>query len=329
MVLHKPGSSLKATELSVPAPAVGEIRLKVEACGVCRTDLHILDGELNDPKLPLVMGHQIVGTVDQPGASVTRFRVGQRVGVPWLGKTCQSCLFCTGGQENLCEQARFTGYHIDGGFAEFAVANEQFAFPLSEDYPAIQAAPLLCAGLIGYRSLRLCADPNREMKHLGLYGFGSAAHILIQVARFRGIEAYAFTRPGDHRGQEFARNLGADWAGGSDELPPVQLDAAIIFAPVGGLVPQALQAVRRGGTVVCGGIHMSDIPSFPYEYLWEERTLRSVANLTRRDGEEFLKLAVKIPVRTEVTAFPLSEANEALRALREGRHDGSIVLQVA
>ncbi|UCF97205.1 MAG: zinc-dependent alcohol dehydrogenase family protein [Spirochaetaceae bacterium] len=328
MVLLQAGETLQAADLAVPEPAEEEILLKVEACGICRTDLHILDGELRNPKLPLVMGHQIVGTVVQPGAKVTRFQLGQRVGVPWLGKTCQVCSYCSGGQENLCEQARFTGYHIDGGFAEYAVADQQFAFPLAREYPAVQAAPLLCAGLIGYRSLRLSEDPARELKYLGLYGFGSAAHILIQVARFQGREVYAFTRSGDQRGQEFARRLGATWAGGSDQLPPQRLDAAIIFAPVGGLVPRALQAVRPGGTVVCGGIYMSDIPSFSYSYLWEERILRSVANLTRRDGEEFLELATKIPVRTEVTTYPLVQANEALQALREGRHEGSIVLEV-
>jgi propanol-preferring alcohol dehydrogenase len=329
MVLKKPGNPLKAMDLPVPLPAEGEIRIKIQACGVCRTDLHILDGELTDPKLPLVMGHQIVGTVDELGADVTSFGVAERVGVPWLGQTCRTCSFCTGEQENLCDQARFTGYHVDGGFAEYAVANQQFVFPLPKDYPDIQAAPLLCAGLIGYRSLRMCEDSNWELRNLGLYGFGSAAHILTQVARCQGRKVYAFTRAGDSRGQEFARRLGAVWAGGSEELPPVRLDAAIIFAPVGGLVPQALQAVRRGGIVVCGGIHMSDIPSFPYKYLWEERTIRSVANLTRRDGEEFLALAASIPVVTEITTLPLSKANEALQALREGKHEGSIVLRVA
>jgi propanol-preferring alcohol dehydrogenase len=328
MVLEKAGAPLRRTDLAVPAPAKGEILIKVEACGICRTDLHILDGELDRPKLPLVMGHQIVGTVEQLGSGVTRFRTGQRVGVPWLGKTCQHCSYCTNGQENLCEQARFTGYDIDGGFAEYAVANQQFAFPLSQGYPAVQVAPLLCAGLIGYRSLCLSEDPQRELKRLGLYGFGSAAHILIQVARHRGMEVYAFTRPGDGQGQGFARKLGAAWAGGSDQQPPAALDAAIIFAPVGSLVPQALRAVRPGGTVVCGGIYMSDIPAFPYSTLWEERIIRSVANLTRLDGEEFLELAAKIPVRTEVTTYPLVEANRALRALREGAHEGSIVLEV-
>ncbi len=328
MVLEKAGTPLKTADLPIPEPADGEILIKVEACGICRTDLHILDGELKRPKLPLVMGHQIVGTVERMGSGVTRFHSAQKVGVPWLGKTCQSCSYCRGGQENLCDQARFTGYDIDGGFAEYAVANQQFAFALAEGYPAVQAAPLLCAGLIGYRSLRLSMDPLRELKRLGLYGFGSAAHILIQVARHRGMEVYAFTRPGDETAQAFSRKLGAVWAGGSDQPPPIPLDSAIIFAPVGGLVPQALRAVRPGGRVVCGGIYMSDIPAFPYEYLWEERSIYSVANLTRRDGEEFLELAAKIPVRTEVTTYSLAEANQALQALRHGKHEGSIVLQV-
>jgi propanol-preferring alcohol dehydrogenase len=328
MVLEKAGAPLKSMNLPIPEPGESEVLIKVEACGICRTDLHILDGELDRPKLPLVMGHQIVGTVEQPGSGVNRFHAGQRVGVPWLGKTCRRCAYCAGGQENLCEQAQFTGYHIDGGFAEYAAADQQFAFPLAEGYPAVQVAPLLCAGLIGYRSLRLSEDPQREQKRLGLYGFGSAAHILIQVARYRSTEVYAFTRPGDNTGQAFARELGAAWAGGSDELPPQPLDAAIIFAPVGNLVPAALRAVRPGGIVVCGGIYMSDIPSFPYSALWEERIIRSVANLTRRDGEEFLELAAKIPVHTEVTTYPLAQANEALQALRQGKHEGSIVLEV-
>ncbi len=327
MVLHRQGGPLREEDLPIPEPGKGEILVRVEACGVCRTDLHILDGELSEPKLPLVIGHQVVGTIERLGTAVKRFRMGQRVGIPWLGKTCQKCSYCIGGQENLCAQARFTGYHSDGGFAEYTAADQQFAFPIPGGYPDVQAAPLLCAGLIGYRSLRMCADTHRELRKLGLYGFGSAAHILIQVARYRSQEVYAFTRPGDRKGQEFARRLGAVWAGDSTELPPETLDAAIIFAPVGGLVPCALQAVRRGGVVVCGGIHMSDIPSFPYKYLWEERIIRSVANLTRRDGEEFFELAAAIPVRTEVTTYPLTGANEALQALREGRIDGSIVLE--
>ena len=328
MMLEKAGTPLRAANLPVPTPGKGEILIKVTACGICRTDLHILDGELDRPKLPLVMGHQIVGSVERLGGGVELFHPGQRVGVPWLGKTCGHCSYCTGGRENLCAQARFTGYHIDGGFAEYTVANEQFSFPLSGGYPAVQVAPLLCAGLIGYRSLRLSEDPGQELKRLGLYGFGSAAHILIQVARYRGMEVYAFTRPGDQTGQSFARGLGAAWAGGSDQRPPVELDAAIIFAPVGSLVPLALAAVRPGGRVVCGGIYMSDIPAFPYSSLWEERIIRSVANLTRRDGDEFLEIAARVPVHTEVTTYPLSAANEALQTLREGKHEGSIVLQV-
>jgi propanol-preferring alcohol dehydrogenase len=328
MVLENAGTPLRSVDLPVPAPGEGEILIKVEACGICRTDLHILDGELDQPNLPLVMGHQIVGSVEALGGGVRRFHRGQRVGVPWLGKTCQHCYYCTSGQENLCAEARFTGYHINGGFAEYTAANQQFAFPLAEGYPAVQVAPLLCAGLIGYRSLRLSQDPRQELKRLGLYGFGSAAHILIQVARYRGMEVYAFTRPGDQTGQAFARRLGAVWSGGSDQRPPAELDAAIIFAPVGSLVPLALAAVRPGGRVVCGGIHMSDIPAFPYSSLWEERIIRSVANLTRQDGEEFLEIAALVPVHTEVTTYPLSAANEALQALREGRHEGSIVMQV-
>jgi propanol-preferring alcohol dehydrogenase len=328
MVLNEAGQSLTGADLPVPGPASGEVLIKVEACGICRTDLHILDGELDRPKLPLVMGHQIVGTVVRTGREVTRFQPGQRVGVPWLGRTCQNCSYCIDGQENLCEKALFTGYHIGGGFAEYTVANQQFSFPLAQGYPAVQVAPLLCAGLIGYRSLRLAEDPLRELKHLGLYGFGSAAHILIQVAGYRDIQAYAFTRPGDTQGQAFARKLGAAWAGGSDRRPPALLDAAIIFAPVGDLIPAALKTVRPGGTVVCGGIYMSDIPAFPYRSLWKERIIRSVANMTRRDGDEFLKLAAEIPVRTEVTTYPLAQANQALQALRQGKHEGSIVLEI-
>jgi propanol-preferring alcohol dehydrogenase len=328
MILKKAGEHLQPTEMEVPEPGKGEVLLRVETCGICRTDLHILDGELSEPKLPLVMGHQIVGRVTELGPGIEGFSTGQRVGVPWLGKTCQRCSYCRNGRENLCSQAKFTGYHIDGGFCEYTVANQQFVFPLDPDFPAASAAPLLCAGLIGYRSLRLSEDPTFEVKRLGLYGFGSAAHILIQVARYQDREVFAFTRPSDTQGQSFARKLGAVWAGGSDQRPPAQLDGAIIFAPVGALVPLALQAVRPGGTVVCGGIHMSDIPSFPYDYLWEERKLRSVANLTRLDGREFLKLAAEIPVRTEVTTYPLSAANQALQALREGKHEGSIVLTV-
>jgi propanol-preferring alcohol dehydrogenase len=288
----------------------------VRACGVCRTDLHIVDGELDRPKLPLVLGHQIVGTVEE---------TGERVGVPWLGWTDGDCRYCTTERENLCETARFTGYDLDGGYAECAVADERFCFPIPDGYSDAQAAPLLCAGLIGYRSLRLAGDGER----LGLYGFGSSAHIIIQVARHQGRRVFVFTRPGDDDGQRFARELGADWAGGSEETPPVELDAAIIFAPVGALVPVALRATAKGGTVVCAGIHMSDVPTFPYELLWGERVVRSVANLSRRDGEEFLALAPQVPVRTEVELFPLEQANEALDRLRAGHIRGSAVLEVA
>jgi propanol-preferring alcohol dehydrogenase len=324
MVLDEPGRPLRPAEISLPEPGSGEIRLRVLACGVCRTDLHIVDGELPGAKLPLVLGHQIVGKVEKIGAGVSRFELGLRVGVPWLGQACGHCSYCLSGRENLCDSARFTGFHRDGGYAQYAIADARFAFPIAEGTPDVQAAPLLCGGLIGYRCLRMCG----EARSVGLYGFGSAAHMVLQVARHQGRRVYAFTRPGDQEGQRFALGLGADWAGGSDEKPPEPLEAAIIFAPVGALVPAALQAVAKGGTVVCGGIHMSDIPSFPYEILWEERVLRSVANLTRQDGEEFLKVAGEVPVRTEVTTFPLEKANEALDALRQGRVTGSIVLTV-
>jgi propanol-preferring alcohol dehydrogenase len=333
MVLPRPRVPLERRDVDTPDPKPGEVLVRVHACGVCRTDLHIADGELPDPNLPLVPGHQIVGTVERYGASGQkgdspadrhRFQIGDRVGIPWLGWTCGACRFCTSGQENLCENARFTGYHKDGGFAQFTVADERFVFPIPPDYPDAHAAPLLCAGLIGYRSFRMCGDAER----LGLYGFGSAAHILAQVARFQGRRVYAFTRAGDEKSQAFARELEVAWAGASDDLPPEPLDAAIIFAPVGALVPQALKAVRPGGRVVCGGIHMSDIPSFPYSLLWEERSIASVANLTRRDADEFLALAGEALITTEVTTFPLEQANEALGALREGRVDGSIVLTV-
>jgi len=289
--------------------------VQVHVCGVCRTDLHIVDGELTQPKLPLVLGHQIVGTV-----------VGEdrRVGIPWLGWTDGECRYCRSGQENLCDRAQFTGYDLDGGYAEYAVADKRFCFALPDGYSDLHAAPLLCAGLIGYRALSLAGDGER----LGLYGFGASAHIITQVARHQGRRVFAFTRPGDGAGQEFARELGAEWAGGSDESPPEELDAAIIFAPVGSLVPAALRSVRKAGVVVCAGIHMSDIPSFPYELLWGERVLRSVANLTRRDGEEFLSLAPQVPVRTELQVFPLEQANEALDHLRRGETRGAVVLQV-
>jgi propanol-preferring alcohol dehydrogenase len=316
MVLERAGKPLVERALARPEPGPGQLLVAVRACGVCRTDLHIVDGELDRPKLPLVLGHQIVGTVEE---------TGERVGVPWLGWTDGDCRYCTTERENLCETARFTGYDLDGGYAECAVADERFCFPIPDGYSDAQAAPLLCAGLIGYRSLRLAGDGER----LGLYGFGSSAHIIIQVARHQGRRVFVFTRPGDDDGQRFARELGADWAGGSEETPPVELDAAIIFAPVGALVPVALRATAKGGTVVCAGIHMSDVPTFPYELLWGERVVRSVANLSRRDGEEFLALAPQVPVRTEVELFPLEQANEALDRLRAGHIRGSAVLEVA
>jgi len=296
----------------------------VRVCGICRTDLHVVDGELTEPKLPLVPGHQIVGLVESVGEGVNGFARGDRVGVPWLGGSCQKCSYCRSERENLCSKARYTGYQIDGGFAELCVADERFCFPLPGGYPDIQAAPLLCAGLIGYRAYRMVGDAKR----IGFYGFGAAAHILIQVARYEDRQIYAFTRKGDSAAQTFARDLGAVWAGDSDQQPPEELDAAIIFAPVGELVPASLKAVAKGGTVVCAGIYMSDIPSFPYSLLWEERVIRSVANLTRRDGDEFLALAPKVPVKTEVHAYPLDKANEALDDLREGRFTGAAVVVV-
>jgi alcohol dehydrogenase, propanol-preferring len=324
MVLDSPGKPLRAAESPVPEPGPEEVLLRVHACAVCRTDLHIVDGELPDPKLPLIPGHQIVGTVERVGEQVDNFAVGDRVGVPWLGHTDGTCRYCLTGRENLCDAARFTGYQIDGGYAGYAAADHRFCFPLPAGYPDLRAAPLLCAGLIGYRSLRATGDAER----LGLYGFGDSAHIIIQVALHQGRKVFAFTRDGDEERQRFARELGAAWAGGSSEPPPEELDAAIIFAPVGALVPAALRAVAKGGAVVCAGIHMSDIPSFPYEILWGERVVRSVANLTRRDGEEFLALAPEVPVHTEVMPFPLEEANEALDALRGGRIRGAAVLVV-
>jgi propanol-preferring alcohol dehydrogenase len=296
----------------------------LRACAVCRTDLHVIDGELREPKTPLIPGHEIVGSVAAVGAAVTRFKVGDRLGVPWLGWTCGECSFCREGQENLCDRAKFTGYTLDGGYAEYTVADQRFCFPIPDDYSDVEAAPLLCAGLIGYRSLVKAGNGKR----LGIYGFGAAAHIVAQVAKYQNREIYAFTRPGDSEAQQFALALGAVWVGSSDELPPVKLDAVIIFAPVGALVPQALKAVRKGGTVVSGGIHMSDIPSFPYAILWEERSICSVANLTRRDGAEFMALAPKVPVRTQVETFALEEANEALQRLRSGRIHGAAVLVI-
>jgi alcohol dehydrogenase, propanol-preferring len=325
MVLHEPGRPLQAAELPVPEAALGEVLVSVNACGVCRTDLHLVDGELAEPKLPLVPGHQIIGTVVSAGDGVDAFGPGERVGVPWLGWTCGECRYCLSGRENLCERARFTGYQLDGGFAEYAVADHRFCFSIPEGYPDLQAAPLLCAGLIGYRSLRMAGDAEV----LGLYGFGASAHIVIQVARFQGRRVFAFTRSGDQAAQGFARELGAEWAGDALGAPPEELDAAIVFAPVGELVPAALRAVARGGTVVCAGIHMSDIPSFPYSILWGERVLRSVANLTRRDGEEFMALAPSVPVQTEVEPYPLEGANEALERLRGGDVRGAAVLAIA
>ena len=324
MVLESVGQPLRAAEVPEPEPGPEEVLLHVHVCAVCRTDLHVVDGELPDPKLPLIPGHQIVGTVEKLGDLVDRFAVGDRVGVPWLGHTDGTCRYCLTGKENLCDDARFTGYQIDGGYAEYAAADHRFCFPIPEGYPDLHAAPLLCAGLIGYRALRMAGDAER----LGLYGFGASAHMIAQVAAHQGRKVFAFTSPGNEAGQRFALGLGAAWAGGSDQGAPEELDAAIIFAPVGALVPVALRAVAKGGVVVCAGIHMSDIPSFPYEILWGERSLRSVANLTRRDGEEFLTLAPQVPVRTEVVPFPLGEANEALDALRGGRIRGAAVLTV-
>ncbi len=322
MVLHAQRQPLRATELPTPKPGAGEVLLQVRACAVCRTDLHVVDGDLPRPKLPLVPGHEIVGVVTAKGEGVGRIRPGDRVGVPWLGWTCGVCEYCRTGRENLCDRARFTGYDLDGGYAEYTVADQRYCFPIPDAYADAEAAPLLCAGLIGYRSL----GKTGKARRIGVYGFGAAAHIITQVARFQGREIYAFTRRGDSEGQEFARSLGAVWAGDSSTLPPQQLDAAIIFAPAGELVPLALKAVGKGGTVVCGGIHMSDIPAFPYSLLWEERSLCSVANLTRRDGEEFFALAPRVPVRTTVQRFPLSQANEALERLRTGRIHGAAVL---
>jgi propanol-preferring alcohol dehydrogenase len=322
MVLQKPGQALRLMEVAEPKPREGEVLLRVRACAVCRTDLHVVDGELNQPRLPLMPGHEIVGVVEAKGPAGDRFKTGDRVGVPWLGWTCGVCHYCRSGRENLCERARFTGYTLDGGYAEFTAADQRFCFPIPANYADAEAAPLLCAGLIGYRSLVKCGDAKR----VGIYGFGGAAHIITQVARFQGKEVYAFTRKGDVEGQQFAKTLGAVWAGDSNTLPPEKLDAAIIFAPVGALVPLALKAVAKGGVVVCGGIHMSDIPSFPYELLWEERSICSVANLTRRDGGEFLSIAPRVPVRTTVETFRLEDANEALNRLRAGKITGAAVL---
>jgi propanol-preferring alcohol dehydrogenase len=325
MVLEAPGRPLVRRRLPVPRPGRGQILVRVRACGVCRTDLHVVDGELAHPKLPLILGHEIVGEVAAVGAGPVPFAPGDRVGVPWLGHTCGVCPYCRKGRENLCDAPGFTGYTLDGGYAEYAVAEARYSFKLPEGLEPVHAAPLLCAGLIGYRSYRMCGD---GVERLGIYGFGAAAHLTCQVAVWRGQEVYAFTSPGDATAQAFARELGAVWAGASTTPPPVLLDAAIIFAPVGPLVPAALRATVKGGVVVCGGIHMSEIPAFPYEILWGERVVRSVANLTRRDGEEFLALAPRVPIRTEVEPYPLEAANEALTRLRRGEVRGAAVLVV-
>ena len=325
MLLDEPGRPIHLAELPIPTPGPGHILLKVHACGVCHTDLHIVDGELTRPKLPLVLGHQIVGTVVGLGPGAKRFQTGERVGVPWLGATDGTCLYCARGQENLCEHPIFTGYHVDGGFAEFTLADERFCFSLPPAYSDVEVAPLLCAGLIGYRTYRMAGE---NVETLGIYGFGAAAHIIAQVAKYEGRKVFAFTRPGDKTAQDFALRHGADWAGDSTHEPPEKLDAALVFAPVGPLVVAALKSTHKGGVVVCGGIYMSDIPAFPYHLLWEERVIRSVANLTRKDGEEFLTLAPQVPVRTDVTVFPLEQAGEALEKLRDGKFVGAAVVKV-
>jgi propanol-preferring alcohol dehydrogenase len=324
MVLRGPGSMLVLAEVPVPVPGPGQVQVEVHACGVCRTDLHILDGEICGIRSPVIPGHEIVGVVSAVGSEVRTLHVGDRVGIPWLGGTCGSCRYCLGGRENLCSSAQFTGCTIDGGYAEYAVADARYCFLLPREFSDVELAPWLCAGLIGYRTLRMAGDARR----VGIYGFGAAAHIVAQVARYEGREFYVYTKPGDDAAQAFARELGAAWAGGSDQRAPVELDAALLFAPVGSLVPKALADVGKGGTVVCGGIHMSDIPQFSYDLLWGERQLRSVANLTRRDGEEFIELARRIPVHTTVVPFPLERANEALDAVRNGRLTGAAVLEM-
>ena len=324
MIFEKTGAPLRAVETPTPSPRANEVLIRVHACAVCRTDLHVVDGELPKPKLPLIPGHEIVGTVVGRGKNARRFKIGARVGVPWLGWTCGKCKFCRDGRENLCDRAQFTGYTRNGGYAEFTVADERFCFPIPSAYSDANAAPLLCAGLIGFRSL----TKTQNAKRLGLYGFGAAAHIIAQVAIFQGRKVFAFTRHGDHQAQRFAKSLGAFWAGDSETLPPEKLDAAIIFAPVGGLVPSALKALDKGGIVVCGGIHMSDIPQFPYDLLWEERSVCSVANLTRRDGAEFFKIVPRVPVRTTVEIFPLAQANDVLDKLRHGKIHGAAVLSM-
>jgi len=321
-----PGQPLRLAKLPVPLPGPGQVLLKILACGVCHTDLHIVDGELSEPKLPLVLGHQIVGVVVQVGLGAKRFYPGERVGVPWLYATDGTCRYCMRGQENLCDHPTFTGYNVDGGFAEYSVADERFCFPLPAPFSDVDAAPLLCAGMIGYRAFRMAGE---NVETLGIFGFGAAAHIITQVAIHEGKKVYAFTRPGDTAAKEFALRLGANWAGDSTQAPPENLDAALIFAPVGPLVVAALKATNKGGVVVCGGIHMSDIPTFPYNLLWKERVIRSVANLTRRDGEEFLTLAPQVPVKTDVTTFPLEQAGEALEQLRRGQFVGAAVLTIS
>ena len=324
MILERPRQPLRSRDAPKPKLGAGQLLVRVATCAVCRTDLHVVDGELPDPKLPLILGHQIVGRIQQIGEGVEGFSAGDRVGIPWLGWTDGECVYCRSNRENLCDRARFTGYTIDGGYAEFTVGDARFCFHLPERYNDVEAAPLLCAGLLGYRSLRKAGDARR----LGIYGFGNAAHLIGQIALYQGRELFVFTRPGDKAGQESARRLGAVWAGGSDEMPPEKLDAAIIFAPVGALVPAALRALAKGGIVVCGGIHMSDIPSFPYADLWGERVICSVANLTRRDGEEFLEIAPRVPVKTQTETFPLAEANTALEKFRSGQLKGTAVLVV-
>ncbi|MFO1398828.1 MAG: zinc-dependent alcohol dehydrogenase family protein [Burkholderiales bacterium] len=324
MQLRAPATALEWSDVPTPVPGPGQVLVRVRACGVCRTDLHVVDGELPHASSPVIPGHEVVGTVAALGQGASGFTLGERVGVPWLGFTCGACEYCTSGRENLCAQAKFTGYTLDGGYAQYIVADARYCFALPDGFADHELAPWLCAGLIGYRALRMAGDARR----LGLYGFGAAAHIVAQVARHQGREVYAFTRPGDAAAQAFARTLGATWAGDSDSSPPVELDAALIFAPVGALVPAALRAVARGGVVVCAGIHMSDIPSFPYSLLWGERRVVSVANLTRADGLEFIALAAQVPVRSEVVPYPLAQANEALAALREGRLTGAAVLTV-
>jgi propanol-preferring alcohol dehydrogenase len=324
MVLRRPGSQLELMDVPEPVPEEGQVLIRVHACGVCRTDLHVVDGELSEPSLPLIPGHEIVGRVVKKGGGVTGFEEGDRVGVPWLGSTCGTCYYCRRGMENLCDNALFTGYTLDGGYAEFTVCDARYCFAIPRGYSDIEAAPLLCAGLIGYRSLVMAGDALS----LGLYGFGAAAHILIQIAVYQGRSVHTFTKPGDMEGQAFARSLGAVWAGDSTTAPPRELDAAIIFAPVGSLVPGALSAVRKGGVVVCAGIHMSDIPSFPYHILWGERMVRSVANLTRKDGEEFFEIAPKVPVKNRVQEYALEQANQALADLKGGRVQGAAVLSV-